>query len=178
MPVERSAGAVIFRQTKKGREYLLLQHQDEKNTRTVRPVAGHWDFPKGHIERGEKTEDTVRREVEEETGLSRIRLIPGFKETIRYFVRPGRSPGRLGSGSHRKRAILHGVNAREKRRLKFVAFFLGHVPVRSKVKLSREHQDIAWLSYKEAYERLTYGNGKEVLEKADQFLRLLKRAFP
>jgi hypothetical protein len=37
---ERSAGAIIFREEGEERYYLLLYH----------PV-GHWDFPKGHIEK-------------------------------------------------------------------------------------------------------------------------------
>ena len=146
MPVERSAGAVIFRDTKKGRAYLLLHHKDEDNKRVHKLTAGHWDFPKGHIEKGEKTEDTVRREVQEETGISRLAFVPEFKETIRYFV-----------------------NYNGMRRLKFVAFFLARTRAR-KVIISWEHQGYAWLAYEKARPRLTYENAKRVLERAHQFL--------
>lgn len=140
MPVERSAGAVIFREYKKGREYLLIQHEDKDGK------PGHWAFPKGHIEKGERTEDAARREVQEETGLSEIEIVPGFKETIRYFVPVGKE-----------------------KRLKFVAFFLGRAK-KGKVKLSFEHQDFAWLPYEETYKRLTYAAAKTILKKADNFL--------
>ena len=83
---ERSAGAVVFRKTKSGRVYLLIQHPGKPNGRVHKPTQGHWDFPKGHIESGEKTEDTVRREVQEETGIIAIDILAGFKETIRYCV--------------------------------------------------------------------------------------------
>ena len=146
MPVERSAGAVIYRETKKGREYLLLHHPDSMNARAAKPVKGHWDFPKGHVEKGEKTEDTVRREVREETGIAQIEFIAGFKETIRYFVKIG-----------------------EERRLKFVAFFLASTRAK-KVTVSFEHQGCAWLPYEEAYRRATYRGAKDLLEKADRFL--------
>ena len=146
MPVERSAGAVVYRDTKKGREYLLLQHFDSLNTRAAKSVAGHWDFPKGHGEKGETTEETVRREVREETGIGMIEFARGFKETIRYFVK-----------------------IREERRLKFVAFFLARAHGK-KVKVSFEHQGYAWLPYREAYIRLTYANAKKVLQSADRFL--------
>ena len=142
MPVERSAGAIIFRKTQKGIEYLILHHhghvQDHKD--------GHWDFPKGHIERGEKTEDAVRREVKEETGLEKIDFISGFKETIRYFI-----------------------HIKNERRLKFVAFFLAETR-RRKIKISREHQGHKWFSFKEAYDTLTYSNAKKILKKAHEFL--------
>ncbi len=137
MPVERSAGAVIFRKTKEGREYLLIKHA---------PPYHHWDFPKGHIEKGEKTEEAVRREIKEETGISKIEIIPGFKETIRYFVK------------------YTGEKA-----LKFVAYFLAKTNEK-KIKLSHEHEDFAWLSLEEAHGKTTYKTSKEVLKKAHEFM--------
>jgi bis(5'-nucleosidyl)-tetraphosphatase len=72
---EKSAGAVVFRESDKGRMYLLLQNQ------------GRWDFPKGGVEKGEKELDTVLREVKEETGLGRVTIVPGFRRVIEYFYR-------------------------------------------------------------------------------------------
>ena len=54
---EPTAGAVIF--NKKGK-ILLLKSNRWKD---------RWAIPGGHIEVGEKMEDTLRREVKEETGL-------------------------------------------------------------------------------------------------------------
>ena len=146
MPVERSAGAVIFRETKKGRAYLLLQHEDRADARAAKRVPGHWDFSKGHLEKGETGEDAARREIKEETKIVIARFIPGFKETIRYFVKAG-----------------------EERRLKFVVFFLAQTRGR-KVALAMEHRGYAWLAYKDAHRRLTYANAKVVLKKAEYFL--------
>ncbi|MBI3273995.1 MAG: NUDIX domain-containing protein [Candidatus Colwellbacteria bacterium] len=143
MPVERSAGAIIFRKTSKGIEYLLLHHHGRYAPRVK---DGHWDFPKGHVERGEKTEDTVRREVKEETGLENINFVPDFKETIRYFI-----------------------NINGEQRLKFVAFFLAEARGR-KIKISREHQGYARLSFRKAHAALTYFNAKKILKKAHEFL--------
>lgn len=75
MPQEFSAGAVIFHKNEKI-EYLLLKYK-----------AKHWDFPKGHIEKGESYEETIRREVKEETGLTEIEFLNGFKKSIRFFFR-------------------------------------------------------------------------------------------
>jgi len=139
--VERSVGAVVFRKTPQGIMYLLLQHPDRKGR------SGHWAFPKGHIERGEKSEDTLRREVREETGISNLKTVPEFKRNIRYFVGP-----------------------KGKKRLKFVALFLAYTQ-QKKVKISFEHQGYAWLPYKEAYSLITYRDAKNVLRAANQFLR-------
>jgi 8-oxo-dGTP pyrophosphatase MutT (NUDIX family) len=73
---ERSAGAVVFKTTKKEtRLYVLLLN------------AGRWDFPKGNMEDGETELQTVRREVGEETGLKGIKIVPGFRKVIEYFYR-------------------------------------------------------------------------------------------
>ena len=51
---EISCGAFVL----DGNSVLLVQHN-----------AGHWDFPKGHVEKGETFEETAKREVLEETGI-------------------------------------------------------------------------------------------------------------
>ena len=76
MPIEKSAGAVIFRKQRGGIYYLLLHYG-----------IGHWDLAKGHIEKGEKPEEAAEREIKEETGIKEIKFAPGFKETIKYFYK-------------------------------------------------------------------------------------------
>lgn len=147
MPVERSAGAVIFRDSQKGREYLLLHHQSIGTTCASRPASmGHWSFPKGHVEKGETTEHTVRREIKEETGVTELEFIPHFKHTIRYFV-----------------------NYDGEKRMKFVAFFLCGTE-QKKVTISSEHQGYKWLFYEQAMQTITYASDKQVLKAAEIFL--------
>jgi len=135
MPLEKSAGAVIFRKEKGKIYYLLLHYQ-----------AGHWDFPKGNIEKGEKEEAAARRETKEETGIGNTEFTSGFKETIKYFYR------------------------REKENIfKIVIFFLAQTKTKN-VKISWEHVGYKWLPYKEALERVTFKNAKEILKKANDFL--------
>ncbi|MBI4141461.1 NUDIX domain-containing protein [Candidatus Woesearchaeota archaeon] len=88
MKKETSAGAVLvlnepplLNEVKQGAaraepKYLLLHY-----------TAGHWDFPKGHVEHGESNEKTARREIEEETGIKELKILPEFKETIHYFFK-------------------------------------------------------------------------------------------
>ena len=142
MPLEKSAGAVVFRKEGNKIYYLLLHYPS--GARTPR---NYWDFPKGHIERGEKEIETVKREVKEETGLEDIKFIEGFKKWVKYFFR------------------FQGKTV-----FKIVIFYL--VETKNKnVKISSEHIGYKWLPYEEALEQLLFKNAKEILEEANNFLK-------
>jgi len=142
MPVERSAGAVIFRK-EGGKIYYLLLHYPTSS----RNSKDYWDFPKGHIEKGEDMVKTTKREVAEETGLKEIEFIEGFKETIRYFFK------------------FQGKTV-----LKFVTFYLVKTKEKN-VKISWEHIGFQWLPYRAALKQLAFENSKEILKKANKFLK-------
>jgi bis(5'-nucleosidyl)-tetraphosphatase len=135
MHQERSAGSILF-YNEDEILYLLLHYE-----------AGHWDFPKGHIEPGELDKDTVKREIREETSIEKIEFIDGFKEKIHYFYR---IKGNLMS--------------------KDVSFYLVKANDR-KVKISYEHIGFMWLPYGKAFSKLTFKNAKMILKKADDFLK-------
>ena len=145
MPKETSAGAVIFRKEDNKNYYLLLHYE-----------SGHWGFPKGHLEEDEREEETVRREVAEETGIKDIKIINGFKEYIKYFFRQS-----------------YNLKKAEKKKapwvFKIVTFYLAETKTKE-VKISFEHIGYKWLPYKEALEQLTHKNAKEIFKKANDFL--------
>ncbi len=76
MPIEKSAGAVVFRQENNKVKYLLIQYP-----------SGHWEFTRGIVEKGENLEETARREIREEVGIKDVRFILGFKEWIKFFFK-------------------------------------------------------------------------------------------
>jgi 8-oxo-dGTP pyrophosphatase MutT (NUDIX family) len=140
MPKETSAGAVVFRNN--GKIYYLLLHYK----------SGHWDFPKGHIENGEDEDKTVKREIEEETGIKDINIIDGFKDWINYFFRKTYE-------EHKKAPWV----------FKIVNFYLAETKTKQ-VKLSDEHIGYKWLNYDDALKQLTYKNAKEILKKANNYI--------
>jgi bis(5'-nucleosidyl)-tetraphosphatase len=138
MPAEKSCGAVIFKGGGE-RKYLLLHYE-----------GGHWDFVKGHVEKNESEMDTVRRETEEEAGITDLAFIEGYRQPISYYYK------RAGRTVY-KEVIFYLVEA--------------HTDA---VRLSREHVGFDWLGYDRALERLTYKNAKETLRKAHEFLEKLE----
>lgn len=158
MPKEKSAGAIIFReepfgaaQGKEGKKYYLLLHYAPSEPGR----KGHWEYPKGHIEEKETEEETIKREVKEETGIDEMEIIPGFKEYIKYFFR--RSYGLKGEARKKAPWVF-----------KLVVFFLAKTDIKE-IKLSDEHDGFLWLPYEEAFKKLTYKNAKELLKKANEF---------
>lgn len=153
MPKEKSAGAIILFKENGVNLYLLLHY---KATSSSKKKGGHWEFAKGHIEDKETEEETVLREVKEETGLDNIILIPGFKKYIKYFFK--KSYGL--EGEARKRAPFV---------FKLVVFCLAETKTKE-VKISDEHDDFIWLPFEEAMKKLTFKNAREILKAANEFI--------
>lgn len=168
MPVERSAGIIFFHKILSGRKYLVIRSsyhgkrvEREKNSHGRVRIAGgrrpearylhanFWDFPKGLLEKDEDGMSAAKREAGEEAGIRDFKIIPGFKETVRYFVRRDRD----------QKAVL-----------KFVAMFLAEAKD-DKIKLSWEHDMYEWLPYEEAKERLSRNEMQKALERAEGFLK-------
>jgi 8-oxo-dGTP pyrophosphatase MutT (NUDIX family) len=119
------------------RTYLLIQHS-----------AGHWEFPKGHIEEGESWRQTAIRELREETGIDDAQLIPEFARQIRYIYRDRK--GRL------IRKTVHFGLARSESEA---------------IQLSREHLEFAFLDFDAALNRLTHAATRAVLRDAECFIK-------
>jgi 8-oxo-dGTP pyrophosphatase MutT (NUDIX family) len=145
MPQEKSAGAVIFRMVGGVPHYLLLHYP-----------SGHWEFAKGHIEKGEKPEAAARREIQEETGITDIQLLPGFKQYAKYFFR--KNYDLIGEAKKTAPWVF-----------KLVVFYLAETVV-EKVMISNEHKGFAWLPFEEAFKKLTFKNAKALLAKANDFV--------
>jgi 8-oxo-dGTP pyrophosphatase MutT (NUDIX family) len=134
---EKSCGVILYQALEKERSFLLLHYP-----------GGHWDFPKGHVEKRDVDEHaTALRELEEETGIKEVIFSPSYRESMYYEF--NRGPKELVK--------------------KIVVYFLAKTE-ESSVKISFEHKNFQWLPYQEALDRLTYENAKDLLRKAQQHL--------
>ena len=134
MKEEVSAGIILFNEIKH-KEFLLLNYPSK-----------HWDFVKGKMEKDETPHETALRETKEETGISDVEFIDGFKEEIEYYF-------------YADNQEIH----------KKVIFFLGKTKTKDII-LSHEHLDFIWLNFDNALEKITYKNAKNLLKKSRKFL--------
>jgi diadenosine hexaphosphate hydrolase (ATP-forming) len=62
---EPTAGGVVFRRNEKNEVEILL----------IQDAKDRWTIPKGHIEEGESAKETAEREIKEETGLKKVKVL-------------------------------------------------------------------------------------------------------
>lgn len=137
MEVENSvsAGAIVYRKTNSRVQYLVMKSRTHD-----------WEFPKGGVEGDEELQQTVLRELDEETSIEDVRLENGFREEYSYEFYAGDTK----------------IN-------KTVHLFIARV-FNPDVQLSNEHHDYQWRSYEEAVNTLTHGSVKEILERANDYI--------
>lgn len=120
-----SAGGLVM----EGDKVLLIQPEGQERV---------WTFPKGLVEKGERSPDTALREVEEETGF-RCHIIRELPRTSYWF----REQGRLVK--------------------KTVRWFV-MTPMERVSEHDAEIARIAWMPLQQALERLTYASDRELLQ--------------
>ena len=121
MKYEKSCGAIVIEDGK----VLLVKHN-----------AGHWDFPKGHVEEGETEFETAIREVKEETNID-IKIEKENRYISEY------SP---------KEDVM-----------KTVIYFLGEKIGGEDKPQIEEVSDVEWVDVNKPVERITHQRSKDIM---------------
>jgi 8-oxo-dGTP pyrophosphatase MutT (NUDIX family) len=142
MPViaERSAGVLLYR----------IDPSDQQPHFLLLDYGRYWDYPKGHVEKGEDDRAAAIRELHEETGIADAQLDENFRHEMTYFFRD------------KRRGLVR----------KTVVFYLGQTEARE-AKISHEHVGAEFLPYESALKRLKYANAKAALRAAHAHLGLV-----
>jgi 8-oxo-dGTP pyrophosphatase MutT (NUDIX family) len=132
---EKSCGVVPFRKEDTKVLYLVISSALTRRE--------HWEFPKGGVEEGERELDTALRELMEETGVTDVTILRGFREPIHYIYR-------------RPEGLVS----------KQVVYFLGQVNDPRVVLREVEAKDYRWATYDEAKKLLRHANARSLLDRA------------
>ena len=140
---EESFGFVPVLKTDDGWKFLLI-----KNTAVTQEQEGHWSFPKGHKEGGERDLETATRELLEETGISKIEPHEKYKFYEEYTF----------------------TDNEQKTINKKVTYFLCFVFDESVEIQEGEVLDYCWAGYEDALEIATYDNARNVIKQSYHIL--------
>lgn len=112
------------------------------------PRIDNWSFPKGHQEEGETPMQTALRELEEETGIKKITLLdfPLIHEE-------------------------YEITRNGEKVVKYNDYFIGIVDDKNIKVQEGEIGDYKWLAFAEAIEIFSHESRKQVLEKANEYIK-------
>ena len=110
----------------------------------IKDFHGNFGFPKGHLENNETEVQAAIREIKEEVGLV-VNIDTKFREELNYIMPDGK----------------------EKKSIYFLSEYENQIPVRQ----PEEVEEILLLPYEEALDIITFDNMKEVLIKADKYIK-------
>lgn len=117
----------------------------------VKHKAGHWTFPKGHPDVDELCEETIKRELFEETGIVDYKLIPDVSFIIHYDIQ------------------LNGESVEKE-----VQYYIGIMPtdfVNVPDEFKDEIPDACWCTEDQVRERCEFQNILDVLDDTILYLK-------
>jgi len=135
----RSAGGVVFRRDGVRPAILLLRHE-----------SGKWMLPKGTIEHGETPEVVALREVREETGISKVRVVADLGEERYHFFWRSEDAYYDKTVRYYLLEFLGGEEAAPQSEEGFVA--------------------CEWVTLDDALDRIKYKETREVVRRAKEYL--------
>lgn len=121
---------------------------EDNKVLVVQQTAGHWGFPKGHVEGNETEKETAIREIKEELNIE-----VEINESKRYVTEYEKEKGTL------KQVVL------------FIAKRSG-----GEIKIQEsEIMNVKWLPFQEALETITYESVKKLFQQVLEEMKIKDR---
>lgn len=137
LTIEQCYGVIVVLKEEQCK-FLILEREETKDD---------WTFAKGHAEKDETPKITALRELEEETGITKIEILD-----LPLI--------------HEEYEIIH----QGEKRLKINDYFIGFVKEKD-VRIEKEEiQSYKWVTFEEALNSFQYERRKQVLKKAQKYL--------
>ncbi len=133
----RVAIGVVFRRFSERIKFILLKRKHGKDW---------WELPKGGIERGETAKQAAVREVREEAGLKRLRVVKRIGGAIIYNYPKDYARKHGYTGTEQKAFLIESVG--------------GDVRLEA-----HSFNKFAWLNAKNAIKRLKWDNQRNLLRR-------------
>jgi len=151
LPYRNSVSCIVF----KGSKYLLVQQVGWPDI--------FWKFPQGGVEDGEHNEETIKRELYEELGIEKYRIVGSSKHLNQYDWSPDsvKLAGFRWRGQTQKFYLIEYLGKDEDIRLD-----------------KKEHQNYKWVGREELFESIdhdhkNFTNYKNSIERVlNEFGRL------
>lgn len=136
---EISAGGIVYKRTPGGARVAFILDPYRK-----------WAFAKGHVERGETTEQAAARETIEEMGIDEVRVVAPLG-TIDFWFRDRYRPETKG-------VLVH----------KYVYYFLMEAPSHAAGRPQKKEKirRVIWVSPRRALRTSSYEDVRPILRKA------------
>lgn len=137
---EKSFGMIpVFKKSEGGFLFCVIERQ-----------GVDWSIPKGKPNAGESEEETARRELQEETGITEIELVPDI-------------------AFHQKFDFEH-EGIKYHKTVKYFLAFVSNINTKIPEEFKKEVSDIKWLPFEEAKAIISYDNAKVILDQAWDYL--------
>ena len=132
--------------TIKGITAVVYDKMDKPYFLILKRVKGWegWEFPKGRLKEGESELDAVKREVFEETGLPRFKIVKKLENIKKEFI------------DKENNLHIHSI---------YLIEASMNIPINIHDNQDTEHSTYLWTDAESTMSKLTWDENKEILKK-------------
>ncbi|TRZ54222.1 NUDIX domain-containing protein [archaeon] len=112
--VRLAVGAIVYSYLHNDLKYILIQKEKVMDTKTGNPhtISAYWDFPKGGKKEGEDDFSALKRELKEELGLEKFKIVMKLPFSLEFKF-PKKIKEKIGFSSQKTNLFLVNFQGNE-----------------------------------------------------------------